>query len=411
VSTFQGQQSELTTLQSTFSALQSAIQKISMDAQGSMAASVSDGAVVSATASSSALPGTYSIEVDDMGSSTTTISNASLPAVSDPASGSISSSSSYTLTIDGTATTIKPSGNSLEDLADAVNSAGVGAQATIVNLGSNTSPNYRLSITSTSLGADTIQLNDGTNDLLTTLSTGTNAKYKVNGNSTEIQSTSSQITLAPGLTVNLLESAPGQPVTITVAANFGSLSNDLSTFAADYNSAVQAVKANLGQNGGALSGESIVYSLNQVLSQIAEWTGGSGSVKSLTDLGLNLGDTGQLTFDASTFSSLNPTDVQNFLGSASSSAFLQAANNALTGAADPTTGALATEYNTLGSEITNENNQISDEQTRISDLQTSLTNQLTAADAAIAVLEQQKTYYANLFAAEYLNNSPTGANG
>src|ERR1035438_8203443 len=166
VATFQGQQSALTTLQSGFSVLQNDIQSISTAATGSMTASVSDGTVVSATASSSALPGTYSIEVDDMGSSTTTISNANLPVVSDPTTTSISTASSYTLTIDGTAHTITPAGGSLEDLASAINSAGVGAQATIVNLGSNTSPNYRLSVTSTNLGADTIQLNAGATSLL-----------------------------------------------------------------------------------------------------------------------------------------------------------------------------------------------------------------------------------------------------
>jgi flagellar hook-associated protein 2 len=411
VATFQGQQSALTTLQSGFSVLQNDIQSISTAATGSMTASVSDGTVVSATASSSALPGTYSIEVDDMGSSTTTISNANLPVVSDPTTTSISTASSYTLTIDGTAHTITPAGGSLEDLASAINSAGVGAQATIVNLGSNTSPNYRLSVTSTNLGADTIQLNAGATSLLTTLSTGADAQYKVNGNSTKIQSTSSLVTLAPGLTVNLLESAPGQPVTITVAANFDSLSGALSTFATDYNSASQAIRQNIGQNGGALSGESIVYSLSQVLNQVAQFTGASGSVRSLSDLGLSLDSTGQLSFDASQFSSSNPTDVQSFLGGITSGGFLQAANNAISGVADPNTGALATEFNTLASEVTNENSQISDEQARINDLQTSLTAQLTAADASIAVLEQQKTYYANLFAAEYLNNNPSGANG
>ena len=413
VSTLQGQQSELTTLQSSFTTLQNDIQNISTAAQGSLTASVSNGAVVSASASSSALPGTYTIEVDNIGSPTTTISNSTLPTVSDPTTTSISTAASYTLTINGTPTTITPSGNTLEDLASAINSAGAGAQATIVNLGSNTSPSYRLSLSTTSLGAATIQLSAGATNLLTVppLSTGTDALYKVNGNATQVQSTSNQVTLAPGLTVNLLQSDPGQPVTITVAASLSSLSSALSTFATDYNSAVSAVSQNVGQTGGALSGQSIVYSLDQVLSQISQFTGASGSVQSLTDLGLNLDSSGNLSFDASTFSSLNPTDVQNFLGSTTTGGFLQAAGNALAGVADPTTGALATEFNSLSGEITNEDGQISDEETRISDLQTSLTAQLTAADAAIAVLEQQKTYYANLFAAEYLNNSPTGANG
>ena len=411
VTTFQQQQQSLNNLQSIFTSLQNDVQSISTAAQGAMTASVSDGSVVSATASSSALAGNYEIEVDDMGSSTTTISPNTLPTVTDPTTGNISSAASFTLSINGTNTTITPTGSSLEDLASAINSSGAGAAATIVNLGSNTSPDYRLSVTSNNLGPDTVTLSDGTNSLLSTLSAGTDAKYTVNGSTTDIQSTSSQVTLAPGLTVNLLQSSPGNPVTITVAPGYSNLQNALSAFATDYNSAVSAVDQNVGQSGGSLSGESMVYTLKQVLNQITQYTTTSGSELSLSNLGLNLDSTGVISFSSSDFSAQNPTDIQNYLGNISSSGFLQAASNAIAGVADPTTGALAAQVTTVTSEITNENSQISDAQTRVTDLQNSLTQQLSAADAAIAVLEQQKTYYTNLFAAEYLNNNPSGANG
>ena len=92
VTTFQQQQQSLNNLQSIFTSLQNDVQSISTAAQGAMTASVSDGSVVSATASSSALAGNYEIEVDDMGSSTTTISPNTLPTVTDPTTGNISSS-------------------------------------------------------------------------------------------------------------------------------------------------------------------------------------------------------------------------------------------------------------------------------------------------------------------------------
>ena len=110
-----------------------------------------------------------------MGSSTSAISDGTT-TVTDPSTTNISSSSSYTLTVNGTATTLNLSSDNMDALATAINDANAGVSATIVNLGSNSSPNYRLSVTSNEWGADTIQLNDGTNDLLTTLQTGANAQ-------------------------------------------------------------------------------------------------------------------------------------------------------------------------------------------------------------------------------------------
>jgi flagellar capping protein FliD len=212
------------------------------------------------------------------------LSDGSLPTVTDPTSGNISSASAFTLTVDGVATTITPSGSSLEDLTSAINASGAGVQATIVNVGSNTTPDYRLAVTSNNLGGDTIELSDGTNNnLLDTLTAGTDAQYRVNGGTTDVQSTSSQVTLSPGLTVSLLAQTTA-PVTVTVSSDFSALQSDLSNFVGAYNTALTAVEKNVGQNGGALQGDSIVNTLTGILGQITQYTSGSGSVSSLASL-------------------------------------------------------------------------------------------------------------------------------
>ncbi|MGD1070254.1 MAG: flagellar filament capping protein FliD [Bryobacteraceae bacterium] len=415
VTTLTGQQSALTSLGTDFSALQSAVQALGNDVAGSPSAQVSDSSAVSATASAGALDGTYTIQVDDVGSSTTTLSDPSLPTVTDPTSGNISSASSFTLTVNGVSNTITPSGTSLEDLASAINSAGDGVQATIVNVGSDASPDYRLAVTSDNLGADTVQLNDGTNDLLDTLSTGADAQYKVNGGATDVQSTSSQLTLSPGLTVNLLAQT-SSPVTITVSNDYSALENDLSDFVSAYNSAAAAVQKNVGQNGGALQGDSLIDTLTGILGQITQYTSGSGSVSNLADLGLTLDDSGQLSFDSSTFSAASPADVQQFLGSigASSSSgagFLQTVNNDLTSVTDTTSGLVATDYNSIQAQIAGDNSKISDDQVNIGDLTTNLQAQLSQADATIATLQSQDTYFNELFQAEYGTNGTNSSGG
>lgn len=408
VTTLQSQQSALSSLDTGFTTLQNDIQNIASAVSGSPSARVSNTSALTATAESSALNGIYTIQIDDTGSSTTTLSSAGLTTVSDPTTGNISAAASFTLTVNNSTYTITPSGTSLESLASAINAAGDGVQATIVNVGSTASPDYRLSLTSTELGADSIQLSAGSTQLLDTLSTGTDAKYTLNNgssDSTQVQSTSSQVTLAPGLTVNLLEQTTS-PVTITVSTSYSSLQSALSAFATDYNSAASALAQHRGQNGGALSGQSIVYTLSGLLNSISQYTSSpSGSVHSLSDLGLTISETGNLSFNASTFSAANIADIQQFLGNTTSSGFLLSANNALTSITDPNTGFLQSADNSVQTEITNENNYISQEQVRINNLQTSLTQQLSAADAAIATLQAQNTYYQDLFTAEYGNGT------
>jgi len=402
VSTLQSQQQALSGLQSAFGSLQSALTSMGSDSSGTLSANVSDPSVASATATSSALSGTYSIKVIQVGTPTTALSAAGLTTVTDPTKGNISSSSSFALTVNGTNTTITPTGNTLDDLADAINSAGAGVQATIVNVGGNSSPDYRLALTSTAVGSGTtIQLNDGTNNLLGNppLTPGTDAEYSVDGNP-QIDGTSNQVTLAPGLTVNLLQ-ASSSPVTITVGADYSALSNDLSNFASAYNSAVTAVSQQIGQNAGPLSGESVVYSLENALNSLVNYTGGSGAINSLASMGVTMDSTGQLSFDSTVFSSQSMSAIQQFLGGATTGGFLQAASNTLTGVADPTSGAIQSEFNSLGTEVTNENTLITNEETRVTDLTTNMENQLSQADALISNLEEQKSYYTQLFQAEY----------
>ena len=399
VTTLTSQQSALTSLESTFQSLGTALQSIGSATAGSPSASVSDASVVSASTTSSALAGTYSIEVDSLGANSTAVSQAGSPPVTDPTTQDISSSSTFTLTVDGTNTTITPTDNTLEGLASAINSSSANVQATIVNLGSGSSPDYRLVLTGDDLGTDTMTLSDGTTNLLGTVTGGEPAEYSVNG-STEVQSNSTQVTLSPGLTVNLLGTS-AEPVTITVSTSYSGLQNALSSFATAYNSAVSAVNAQIGQNAGPLSGDDVVDTLRDALQSLTQYSSGSGAVSSLNDLGLSVDDSGNMSFDASTFSALNPADIAQFLGTATSGGFMEAATSTLSSITDESTGNIETDYAALQTQITEQNLNISNEQTRITDMETNLQNELSQADAAIATLQSQKTYYADLFQAEY----------
>lgn len=395
--TLQGQQSELQTLSSDFTSLQTALASLNTAvASNGLSAQVSDSSVATATAGSAALSGTYELDVTSVGTQANTISMDSLPTVTDPATQSISSSSSYTLTAESQTYTVVPSSNSLDALVEAIDNSGANVQATVVNVGTPTSPDYRLSIQSTDYAQANIQLNDGTNNLLQTVTPGSNVQYQVNGEpSSPVNSTSRQLTISPGLNVSVLGTGATD---ITVAASTSAVSTALSSFAAAYNTAVADLDKNRGQNGGALSGQSIVYELQNELNSIANYSSSSGSVTSLAELGLSFDNNGNLQFDPSALSTDNSQDVLNFLGSTSTGGFLQAANNTLNSVTDATSGILTDATQNLTNELSQVGTQISNDQTSVSNLQQSLTTQMASADAAISSLEQEVTEMTDLFA-------------
>lgn len=403
LSSLQAQSTEIGYLQNGFVLLQKAINSLTTGVNGGgLSASVSDKTIVTANlnSSSSATAGVYSLNVISAGSPTTSVSNTSLPTVADPAATSISTSSSYTLTVNGSTFTISPLTNTLNALAQAVNTSGAGVSATVINLGSPSAPSYTLSLQSTALGNIPIQLNDGT-DLLTALSTGTPAQYQVNGQpATPISSDSSTVTVAPGLTVSLLST--GQTL-ITVAEDSSAATTAISSFVTAYNATVDELNTNRGTAGGPLAGQSITFSLAQTLRDLTGFTGGSGAVTSLADLGVTFDGTGHLAFNQAQFSSAaaaDPGGLASFLGTGTGSGFLASARGIINEIVSSTNGLFQAQQATIQNRITADNRQISDTQARITTMQNQLTAQMSAADALLFALQSQATFMTQLFQAQ-----------
>jgi len=404
VTALQAQATEIGYLQNGFNLLQNAIKSLTAGVNGGgLSASVADDTIASANlvSSSTINAGTYSLNVINAGSPSVSVSNTGLPTVTDPTSTSISTASSYTLTVNGSTLTITPVANSLNALAQAINTSGAGVSATVINLGSPSAPSYTLSLQSTALGNIPIQLNDGTQDLLNTLSTGTQAQYQVNGQpATAISSSSSTVTLAPGLTVNLLHT--GQ-TSITVANDPSAASTAISSFITAYNATVDELATNRGTAAGPLSGQGIVFSLGQTLRGLVGFTGGAGSVTTLADLGVTFDGKGHLAFDQEQFASVaaaNPGDLASFLGNGKGSGFLAAASSIIDGVTNPSNGIFQAQQATIQHRIDADNLEISDTQDRITAMQTQLTAQMSAADALLSKLQSQVSFMTQLFEAQ-----------
>ncbi len=423
VTALTSQSSELTTLGGDFTRLQSALTSLntalgSGSFNSSATSSVTGSNVASVTLSGTPGVGTYTLEVDTIGSYASALSNSST-TVADPTTSNISNANVFMLAVGQSSYNISNKGGTLSSLASAINASGAGVQATVVNLGSTASPAYQLSIQNSHLAAATIQLTavNGSapnTTLLEQQATGAPATYRVDGKPASpadpLTSDSSVLTLSPGVTVTML--TPGTS-TISVTQNTNAVSSAFSTFVSAYNSVQAELGNNRGSGTGALKGQSTIMSLSQTLGQIVNYSSGNSGISMLAALGVTYSSNadGTLTFDSSKFGAATDGQIQQlstFLGSTTTNGFLKMANDALTSITDTTDGLIANSYNTIQGEITADNQKISDQQDKVTKLQTTLTQQMAAADAAISAMEQQYSYLYSMFQAMQVNSQNGG---
>jgi flagellar hook-associated protein 2 len=353
--------SALQSMDSTFLNLQESVSSLDFAVSNSLLTpTISDPTIVSANVQPGATAGTYSVEVDNLGAYSTAISNPGSSTVTNPATQGITTSPMVSLTIGGgTPVTITPASSDLQDLASAINAqAGSQVQASVVNIGSTNSPDYRLSLTAVNLGLGAIGLTytSGTTpaSLIQTSTPGSPATYIVDGSSGSISSTSRTITLAPGLTVNLLNASIGKPVTVTVADDPTSLASAFSSFVTAYNAASTAVGQQHGASAGVLQGDSLLQTLSGVLSQLGTYSNGTPS-SALANFGITVDSIGQLSIDTTAFTNAanaNFPALLATLGSSTTGGFLQTATNLLGGIEDATTGFIPSDEADLATQIT-----------------------------------------------------------
>jgi flagellar hook-associated protein 2 len=356
--------------------------------------------VASVSVGQGAVEGSYSLLVSDAGAYSTMLTD----TWNDPGGAphtfklSIGAGESYDIT---------PTDNSASAVAAAINSAHSDeVHATVVNVGSTAVPDYRLSLQSAKLTSDLLDLSDGATSLQSVQTAGKPVQYEVNGSGKTVSSDTRALDLADGVSVNILASAD-DPVQITVTRSNSSLANTMTGFVSAYNAAVSELRAQHGQTGGALQGQSIVTQLSQVLSNIATYSG-SGKINGLSALGVSLGSDGVMTFDSSVLLSADPTeftDISKFFGSTTGGGILKNATDALASILDTDTGVLPISQSSVDGQITSIDSSIADKQTMVDALQTRLESQMAAADALVASMQQQATYMSNMFQAMQNQNN------
>lgn len=230
--------------------------------------------------------------------------------------------------------TIDSSNNTLQGIADAINSSKSGVNAGIVDTGAG----FRLVLSSEKSGLDnaiTISVSDsdgangdvaglsqlafnGTAKNLTETVAAADANVSING-IVLTRPTNTIDNVIDGLTLDV--KAAGVTSTVSVSQDTGAVSDKVKAFVDKFNGLQSTIKDLAGYNaasgtGGLLSGDSTVRNVqNQLRSLLTRVVPGleNASVRSLADVGITTDfQTGQLTFDSAKFKSqlvANPGDV------------------------------------------------------------------------------------------------------
>jgi flagellar hook-associated protein 2 len=314
---------------------------------GTISAASSNASVLGATASSTATQGTYQLQVTQLATNQQLFAAGQTSTTAPIGTGTITfdfgtisggtltsgqySGASFTSNGNGTKTvTITASNDSLTGIVAAINGADIGVNASIVNDGSGTP--YRLSITSTNTGVsnslkistsnpggtlDTLIANDpaGTQNLTQTVA-AQNSLLTVNGLSTT-QASNTVTGVIPGVTLSLLGTSSGVPITVSVGQSSGAFITAMNSFVTQYNSLVSSVTTLTGYNAktkqaGLLSGNAsilgIMSKIKSTLNGSVTGIAGSNSLTtpgvftSIAQVGLTFSKDGTLSLDSSKLS-------------------------------------------------------------------------------------------------------------
>jgi len=405
----------------------------------SLKATPSDDTVFSASATSIATAGTYSLEVtslaqaqnliaggrasttDAIGAGTdTTVTfdfgtiTGSTPTPYDPTTETGGTYSGATFTSNGKGTysiTIANGNNTLEGIRDAINAAKMGMTASIVNDGDATAP-YRLVLSSDSVGAShsakiTVSGDAAIGSLLAHNPAGTqnmaetvtakNANLKVNGVAVSKDSNSISDVIH-GVTLNLLKETT-TPVKLTVARDTSTISTSVASLVKAYNDLAEIFKTETAydpaaKKGATLQGDFTVRNLQAQIRSIlsSAVSGTSGALNTLSDVGVSFQKDGTLKLDQTKLDTAMKDHFADIAILFSSDNGYLTTLNTLTKSVLASNGTLANRTDGIGKTISDIGNRRTELETRLLSIEKRYRAQFTNLDSMLTSMNATSTY-------------------
>jgi flagellar hook-associated protein 2 len=391
-----------TSLEGAVSNLTASITNLgAIGASQGLVGSSSDTSKVVLNSTSATTPVSYAIS--NISSVAKAASETSLLGYADGNTAPVSGSGTVRLKIGGVAVTpditLDAAHNNLTGLRDAINALGAGLTASVLTTGTGPTP-YYLSVSATSTGQNAIELVEdptgAATQLLTSANPGANADFYVNG--AHVVSASNVINnVVPGMTFTIAGQTAGT-VTLSAASDPTQISLGLQDFVTKYNAVASQLNAQLGPAAGMLSGNSLIWSIQAALRGLVNYNG-TGAIKSLGSMGIELDSHGQMTFNQTTtdptrhiaFNSLSSAQIAgafSFLGSATTG--FGGLSAKFSQFSDPITGAIKGQQDQFDAAYSRISKQVADMTARVNAMQTTLSAKLQAADTRLAQMQTQQ---------------------
>lgn len=303
---------------------------------------------------------------------------------------------------------------SAADIAAAVNGAGLGVRASVVNVSANdptnpTKTTQILQFTSTKTGTDN-KFSFGTDPTGATannagftageavVTAAANAQISVGAGSAGgysiVSQTNTFTDAMPGVTFTVSAAAVNQDVTINVSDDVSGLSDKVSALVDAINQAKSGI-ATLTAKGGLFQGDSTMNSIGFDLASAI--SGGTVNGQSLTKYGIDMDKDGVVSFDAATFTAAYQADPQGTLDAIGNGGFATTMRQIGDAASLPSVGSLSVAYAADLAKVDDLNTQISNWDDRLATAKTQLQTKYTAMQTALAKLQSQGDWLTSMF--------------
>lgn len=408
------------TLGAKLLALQSAADKLRLPTSFDRSTTtVSDEAVLTATAASTAGQGSYSLQVTQLAKAHQ-ITNKAAKAVATTTTD-ITSGAPATFTFrvgTGADQTVSlAAGATLDDLRSAINDLGAGVTASLINTGTEDTPAYRLALTATSSGAtNTITVVADTTDLdflnssgtggIDTLQAGQNAVVVLGDpsqNPITIQRSSNTISDAiPDVILSLKSTTSGTPITVSVNRDTGAIKENIKALVAAYNDIVKFINERstydvTTQQGGIFFNEGTAKTvLSRLRTALSSDVLGLTTFTNLGQLGFQTEREGTIALDDTALDNALTTNYSAvkalFINQASTVGVAQRTNAAVDFLDDVQNGAVTVRKNSVTDQIDDLTAEITRKEDALAAQEERLRLQFAALDALLRQLQGQSNF-------------------
>lgn len=378
--------------------------------------SVSDTTVLTASGSSTATAGHYTVRVSQLAQAHQVTNTAAKTVASTTTDIVTGASADFSFTVAGGAThTVTLSDTAtLEDLRAGINDLGAGVSASLVNTGTDTVPAYRLVLTASSTGdvndiaivADDTMLDflnaSGTGGT-DTLQAAQDAVIVVGNpalNPLTIQRSSNTITDAiEGVTLNLTESTGNDTVSVNVTQDVSAVKTNIKALATAYNEVVKFINERntydvTTKKGGIFFNEPTVRTaLSEIGKALSASIPGLTTFDTLGQIGFKTERDGTITIDDAkldaAFSTSYSAVKQLFVRQTATTGIAQLLVDAVDTLDDIVAGPLSLRKTGLTSAIAKLTDDIARKEDRVAEYETRLRRQYAALDRLLGEMKSQ----------------------